>query len=184
LGLDFKNFSIFSLRVKKNLFGSGQKVPGSASYFLQIKSMLGSGQGPSLAQRLAGVKLEMGIDPTWAYFWLAVNKGLTCVFLTRPIPDRTKNWKNEHFLEENFLDLEVADPIRPGSQTSIPAMVTPNYSVFKFYFDAYEIALQKKPNKKFLNLYSVILCFSKSCFIWVLIWMNYRKNAWSMIKLL
>jgi len=60
LGLNLENFpkkcqifQLFSLRVKKNLFRLGQKVPGSKaswlnSYLLQVKSKLGSGQGPSL----------------------------------------------------------------------------------------------------------------------------------------
>jgi len=42
----------FPFIVKKNLFGSGQKVPGSkgwlASYLLWVKKKLGSGQGHSL----------------------------------------------------------------------------------------------------------------------------------------
>jgi len=50
--LKTSNFSTFSLQVKKNLFGLGQKVPGSKAswpnYLLRVKRKLGSGQGPSL----------------------------------------------------------------------------------------------------------------------------------------
>jgi len=47
------NFSIFSLRVKKNLFGSGQKVPGSKASrpLIYCGSKVSSGQGPSLICR-------------------------------------------------------------------------------------------------------------------------------------
>jgi len=54
-GIDFGKFplkrqifQLFPVHVKKNLSRSGQKVPGSASYLLRVKSKLGSGQGPSL----------------------------------------------------------------------------------------------------------------------------------------
>jgi len=46
--LKMSNFQFFSLRVKKNCFGSGRKVPGSKPYLLRVKSKLGLGQGPSL----------------------------------------------------------------------------------------------------------------------------------------
>jgi len=53
--LKISNFSIFSLQVKKNLFGSGQKVPGSKMdrpliYCLSkvCSGWVGLGQGPSL----------------------------------------------------------------------------------------------------------------------------------------
>jgi len=52
LPLKTSNFSIFFPFDQKNLFGSGQKVPGVkgglASYLLRVKSKLGAGQGPSL----------------------------------------------------------------------------------------------------------------------------------------
>jgi len=41
-------FSTFFLWIIKNLFRSGQKVPGSASYLLWVKSKLGSGPISSL----------------------------------------------------------------------------------------------------------------------------------------
>jgi len=54
LGLNLENFPLkyqifqfFSLQAKKNLFGLGQKVPGSKAgqpYLLQVKSKLGSGR--------------------------------------------------------------------------------------------------------------------------------------------
>jgi len=54
LGLNLK---FFSLRVKKNLFGSGQKVPGSKAgrplIYCRSKvcsGRVGSGQGPSLEE--------------------------------------------------------------------------------------------------------------------------------------
>jgi len=51
--LKMSNFSIFlPFGSKKNVIGSGWKVPRvrarSAFYLLQVKSMFGSGQGPSL----------------------------------------------------------------------------------------------------------------------------------------
>jgi len=46
--LKMSNFSILSLRVKKNLFGLGLEVPGSACYLLRVKSKLRLGQDPSL----------------------------------------------------------------------------------------------------------------------------------------
>jgi len=48
-------FSIFPLRIKKNLFGLGQKG-WSVSYLLRVKSKLRSGQGPSLATSKAMLK--------------------------------------------------------------------------------------------------------------------------------
>jgi len=53
--LKTSNFQFFSLRVKKNCFGSGQKVPGSKPGRPLIycgskvsSGRVGSGQGPSL----------------------------------------------------------------------------------------------------------------------------------------
>jgi len=46
--LKTSNFSIFSLWVKKNLLGSGQKVPGSRAGWLLFTAWVGS--GPSLWQ--------------------------------------------------------------------------------------------------------------------------------------
>jgi len=50
------NFSIFCPSVKKNLFGSGQKVPGSEAgrplIYCGSKVSSGSGQGPSLHNTL------------------------------------------------------------------------------------------------------------------------------------
>jgi len=55
--LKVSNFSTFFPSDQKNLFRFlGQNVPkvkdGSASYLLRVKSMPGSGQGPTLGQRL------------------------------------------------------------------------------------------------------------------------------------
>jgi len=57
ISLKIPNFSIFSLQVKKNLFGSGQKVPGSKTDWPLIYCLskvclgrVGLGQGPSLLQ--------------------------------------------------------------------------------------------------------------------------------------
>jgi len=46
--LKITKISLFSLRIKKIFFGSGQKEPGLAPFLLRVKSMLGPGQGPSL----------------------------------------------------------------------------------------------------------------------------------------
>jgi len=50
--------------------------------------------------------LEMGLDPTRAYFWPAVNKRLTRLFLTWPeemfLTRRGKNWKILDFQGEIF----------------------------------------------------------------------------------
>jgi len=58
LGLDLKNFTIkhqfFPFGSKKSLWVGSKSTPakgGSASYLLRVKSMLGSGQGPSLSLR-------------------------------------------------------------------------------------------------------------------------------------
>jgi len=48
--LKMSNFSIFSLRVKKNIFGSGRS--GLESYFLWAKSMLGSGPITTLTSNI------------------------------------------------------------------------------------------------------------------------------------
>jgi len=40
----YQIFQFFSLQIKKKLFGSGPKVPVSASYLLWVKSKLGSGR--------------------------------------------------------------------------------------------------------------------------------------------
>jgi len=66
--LKMSNFSIFSLRVKINIFGSGRKVPGSASYLLRIKSKLGSGQGPSLLHYQEKNHTELFIDRVAALY--------------------------------------------------------------------------------------------------------------------
>jgi len=98
------NISIFSLWVKKNLFGSEstQVEAGSASYLLRVKSKLGLGQGPSLVegagvlglcQRIVEDVIEMYFDPTWAYFWPAVNKRLTHLW-----PENFLTWLEEIFL--------------------------------------------------------------------------------------
>jgi len=50
ISLKMSNFSIFSLQVKKNLLGSGQKVPRSRAGqpLIYCGSKVCSGQGPSL----------------------------------------------------------------------------------------------------------------------------------------
>jgi len=67
--LKMSNFSIFSPSDQRNLFESGQKVPGSkstlvkggsASYILVVKSKLGSGQGPSLVRNQRTISLVPG----------------------------------------------------------------------------------------------------------------------------
>jgi len=107
------NFSIFALRVKKNITGLGQKVPGPGSK-VGCPRMLRSGW--------------VGSEPTSNHnnmyfycYWPAVKKGVTRhwpgYFLTQPykifLIRRENNWKIG-ILGGNFPNPDVADPTQPN----------------------------------------------------------------------
>jgi len=72
--LKTSNFSIFPFGSKKSLWvGSNMGVGGSASYLLQVKSLLGSDQGPSFVWCMCSSHLKLLEDVSHRPYWESID---------------------------------------------------------------------------------------------------------------